>query len=106
MSNTEALAALAGLALLGLIAVWNSGRKSVRKAHIGVREVTRRDSTAGRALGTAVVIVGIQWAVVATVADPTATAVVLGVPALFAGASVARLFAVREVAPASKGGRR
>ena len=51
----------------------------------------------GRALGTTVVIVGVQWAVLTYTDDPRSWAVVLGVPALFAGSAVARMFSVTEI---------
>lgn len=61
-----------------------------------------------RALGTTVVIVGMQWAVIVYTADPRAWGVVLGVPALFAGSAIARMFSVTEIlhAPGGQGGRR
>ena len=61
-----------------------------------------------RALGTAVFIVAVQWAVVWFTSDPRAWAVALGVPALFAGSAIARMFSVTEIiySPAQKRGRR
>jgi hypothetical protein len=61
-----------------------------------------------RALSTSAVIVAVQWAVVFFTSDPRAWAVALGVPALFAGASIARMFSVTEIIhpPAQKRGRR
>jgi hypothetical protein len=61
-----------------------------------------------RALGTAAVIVGVQWAVVFFTSDPRAWGVALGVPALFAGAAIARLFPVTEIihTPPQRRGRR
>jgi hypothetical protein len=50
-----------------------------------------------RALGTAVFIVAVQWAVVWFTSDPRAWAVTLGVPALFAGSAIARMFSVTEI---------
>ncbi|MGH3766556.1 MAG: hypothetical protein ACRDTX_15650 [Pseudonocardiaceae bacterium] len=59
-------------------------------------------------MGTTVVIVGMQWAVIVYTADPRAWGVVLGVPALFAGSAIARMFSVTEIlhAPGGQGGRR
>ena len=57
-------------------------------------------------LGTTAVIVGIQWAVVAFTTDPRAWGVALGVPALFAGSVIARLFSVTEIVHANKVTRR
>lgn len=101
--NTQVVAVLAGLALVGLFAVWNAGRKSVHRAHRGVREVTRMTGNAVRTLLTAALIVAVQWFVTAHVDNATVTAVVLIVPALFAGASVARLLAVTEVVSTTRG---
>jgi hypothetical protein len=55
-----------------------------------------------------VVIVAIQWAVVSFTTDPRAWGVALGVPALFAGAALARMFSVTEVLHTTdhQGGRR
>jgi hypothetical protein len=55
-----------------------------------------------------VVIVGVQWAVVSFTTDPRAWGVVFGVPALFAGAAIVRLFSVTELVygPERKGDRR
>lgn len=50
-----------------------------------------------RALATTGVIIGIQWAVLAATPDPRAWGVTLGVPALFAGATIARMFSVTEI---------
>jgi hypothetical protein len=54
------------------------------------------------------VIVGVQWAVVSLTTDPRAWGVALGVPALFAGAAIARMFSVTEILHTTdrKGGRR
>ncbi|MCA1695336.1 MAG: hypothetical protein LC749_11720 [Actinobacteria bacterium] len=62
----------------------------------------------GRALGCTAVIVAIQWAVVSLSTDPRAWGVALGVPALFAGATVARMFSVTEILHSTghRGGRR
>jgi hypothetical protein len=50
----------------------------------------------------------VQWAVVSLTTDPRAWGVVLGVPALFAGAAIARMFSVTELVhvPERRGGRR
>lgn len=60
----------------------------------------------GRALGVAAVIVGVQWAVVSVTSDPRAWGVALGVPALFAGSVIARMFSVTEMVRDSRGVRR
>jgi uncharacterized Tic20 family protein len=97
---------LGGLALIGVLAVWRSGRKSAKKAHKGVREVTRMTANALRTLVTAAVIVGVQALVIFKIGNGTATAVALIVPALLAGAAVARLLAVTEIVSTTRGGHR
>lgn len=81
---------------LCLITVWASGRRSGRRAVKGVREVTRVGGTAVRSLVIGALIVGVQW-IALRFADTTATLVALALPALLAGVTVARLFAVTEV---------
>src|SRR4051812_45415854 len=88
---------LAVLAGVGLLFIFASGAKAGRRSERAVREVTRIGGNAARMLVTAVVIVGVQWAALFTTADPVVWAVVLGLPALFAGTTVARLLAVTEV---------
>ncbi|GAB3479614.1 hypothetical protein [Amycolatopsis cihanbeyliensis] len=97
---------LGGLALLGLFAAWNGGRKSARRARTGVRTVTRMTGNALRTLVTAALIAGVQWAAITWINHPVVTAVVLAVPALLAGAAVARLLAITEIVHTSKGGHR
>ncbi|PXY17085.1 hypothetical protein BAY59_36530 [Prauserella coralliicola] len=94
---------LGGLALVGAFALYQSGRKSARRAGHGVREVTRLAANAVRTLVTAAVLVAVQWVVIDRVDHPAATAVVLIVPGLLAGASVARLLAVTEIVHTTRG---
>jgi len=97
------LVVLAGLSVL---AAFRSGARGAYKVARQTQEVTRMGGNLARALGTAAVIVGVQWAVVAFTSDPRAWGVVLGVPALFAGSAIARMFSVTELVHASKGARR
>ena len=94
------------LAGLGVLAAFRSGARGAYRVARHTQEMTRMGGNLGRALGTAVVIVGVQWAVVAFTTDPRAWGVALGVPALFAGAAIARMFSVTELVHASKGARR
>jgi len=94
------------LAGLGALAAFRSGARGAYKVARHTQEVTRMGGNLGRAVGTAVVIVGVQWLVVAVTTDPRAWGVVFGVPALFAGAAIARLFSVTELVHTSKGARR
>jgi uncharacterized oligopeptide transporter (OPT) family protein len=102
------LVVVVALAGLGLLAAFRSGARSAYKAARRMQEVTRMGGNLGRALGTTVVIVGLQWAVVSLTTDPRAWGVALGVPALFAGAAIARMFSVTELLHTTdrKGGRR
>jgi uncharacterized oligopeptide transporter (OPT) family protein len=94
------------LAGLGVLAAFRSGARGAYKVARQTQEVTRMGGNLARALGTAVVIVGVQWAVVAFTSDPRAWGVALGVPALFAGSAIARMFSVTELVHGSKGARR
>ena len=94
------------LACLGAVAAFRSGARGAYKVAKQTQELTRMGGNLARALGTTVVIVGIQWAVVAFTTDPRAWSVALGVPALFAGSVIARLFSITEIVHASKGTRR
>lgn len=97
MSTEQMTVGLVVLAGIGLVSIWTSGARTGRKAERAVREVTRMGGTAVRTAVTAAVIVGVQWAVLTLTTSPTAWAVALGLPALFAGTTVARLLAVTEV---------
>jgi hypothetical protein len=100
------LVALVVLAGLGAVAAFRSGAQGAYKVARQTQEVTRMGGNLARALGTTVVIVGIQWAVVAFTTDPRAWAAALGVPALFAGSVIARMFSVTEIVHANKATRR
>jgi hypothetical protein len=95
------LVGLAALALVGVLLALGSARRGARKAAAQARgvttEVTRMGGTLARAVGTGAVIVGAQWAVIASTTDPRAWGLALGLPALLAGSAVARLFAVTTV---------
>lgn len=102
------LVVLVALAGLGALVAFRSGARGAYKVARHTQQVTRMGGNLGRALGIAVVIIGVQWAVVRFTADPRAWGVVLGVPALFAGAAIARMFSVTELihTPDHKRGRR
>ena len=100
------LVGLVVLAGLGVLVAFRSGARGAYKMARQTQEVTRMGGNLGRALGTAAVIVGMQWAVVAYTTDPRAWGVALGVPALFAGSVIARMFSVTEVVHHGKGVRR
>jgi hypothetical protein len=96
------------LAGLGVLAAFRSGARGAYRVARQTQEVTRMGGNLARALGTAAVIVGVQWAVVSVTSDPRAWGVALGVPALFAGSAIARMLSVTEVihAPTRQGSRR
>ncbi|MDQ2882618.1 MAG: hypothetical protein M3Y48_15855 [Actinomycetota bacterium] len=100
------LVGLAVLAGLGVMAAFRSGARGAYKVARQTQEVTRMGGNLGRALGTTVVIVGIQWAVVSFTTDPRAWGVALAVPALFAGSAIARMFSVTELVHGNQGARR
>ncbi len=108
MSVEPVFVALVALAGLGVLAAFRSGARGAYKAARQTQEVTRMGGNLARALGTAAVIVAVQWAVVTFAADPRAWGVALGLPALFAGSAIARMFSVTEIVhtPAGKRGRR
>jgi hypothetical protein len=111
MSPTHGDAVLVGLAVLaglGVLAAFRSGARSAYRVARQTQEVTRMGGNLVRALGTTVVIVAMQWAVVSFTSDPRAWGVALGVPGLFAGAAIARMFSVTEIVhgPTYRGSRR
>jgi hypothetical protein len=91
------LVVVVALAGLGVLAAFRSGARGAYKVAQQTQEVTRMGGNLTRALGTTAVIVAIQWAVVSFTSDPRAWGVALGVPGLFAGAAIARLFSVTEI---------
>jgi hypothetical protein len=97
MTTQQVAVGLLVLAGLAMVSIWGSGARAGRKSERAVREVTRMTGTVGRTLAAAAVIVGAQWAVIALTADPVAIGFTLGLPALFAGTTVARLLAVTTV---------
>jgi hypothetical protein len=107
MNQTQAvLVGLVVLAGLGVLAAFRSGARSAYRVARQTQEVTRMGGNLARAFGTAAVIVGMQWVVVTFTSDPRAWGVALGVPALFAGSAIARVFSVTELAHGSRGVRR
>jgi hypothetical protein len=60
------------LAGLGVLAAFRSGARGAYRVARQTQEVTRMGGNLARALGTAAVIVGVQWAVVAFTSDPRA----------------------------------
>jgi len=100
-----ALVVFTALAGLGALYAFRSGARGAYRVARQTQEVTRMSGNLARALGSGAVIVAAQWAVVSWTTDPRTWAVALGVPALFAGASVARMFSVTELSHSSSTGK-
>ena len=97
-TNVQTMLVVLGiLAGVGVLAAFRSGARSAYRVARHTQQVTRMGGNLTRALASAVVIVGMQWAVVSSTTDPRAWGVALGVPALFAGSAIARMFAVTEL---------
>jgi hypothetical protein len=97
-TNVQVMLVVLGVAAgLGVLAAFRSGARSAYRVARHTQHVTRMGGNLTRALASAVVIVGVQWAVVSSTTDPRAWGVALGVPALFAGSAIARMFAVTEL---------
>jgi hypothetical protein len=91
------LVVVLALAGVGMLAAFRGGARSGHRLARHSQEVTRMGGNLLRALGTAAFIVAVQWAVVWFTSDARAWAVALGIPALFAGAAIARMFSVTEL---------
>ncbi|MGB6164769.1 MAG: hypothetical protein WCF33_11045 [Pseudonocardiaceae bacterium] len=91
------LVVVVALAGLGVLAAFRGGARGAYRVARQTQEVTRMGGNLTRALGTTAVIIGVQWLVVTFTSDPRAWGVALGVPALFAGAAIARMFSVTEI---------
>lgn len=97
-TNVQVMLVVLGvLAGVGVLGAFRSGARSAYRVARHTQHVTRMGGNLIRALASAVVIVGVQWAVVSFTTDPRAWGVALGVPALFAGSAIARMFAVTEL---------
>jgi uncharacterized membrane protein YgdD (TMEM256/DUF423 family) len=106
--GSAVLLVVVALAGLGVLAAFRSGARTGHRLARHSQEVTRMGSNLARALGIAVVIVSMQWSVVSLTSDARAWAVALGIPGLFAGAAIARMFSVTEIiySPTQERGRR
>lgn len=93
MSGQTIAVALAVGGGLVLIWSWVAGARAARKVQKSIQSAGRTGNNAVRIVVTAVVVVGVQWAVVTLSADPIAWAIALGIPALVAGVTVARMLA-------------
>jgi len=90
--DTNVMTVVAVLAGIGVLATVNALRREARRTVHGIRHVGHATGALFRVLVTAGVIVAVQWVVTARFADSvTAVALALGLPALFAAASLMRL---------------
>jgi hypothetical protein len=107
MSGAELF--LGGMAALAIASVTIKAKAGVRRAQAAAdiaRAGTSPVSLVGRVLVTALVIVGVQWLVLAHNDNVTLRWVVLGFPALVTAYTVTKALTVVEINPARKGGRR
>jgi hypothetical protein len=92
LSPTQVVAVLG--VLLALVMVWRSGTRRGRRAAYAAHAAAQIASLAGYVLGTAAVIVGIQWAAMTYALGSTLFWVVLAVPALITSYVATRALAV------------
>jgi hypothetical protein len=94
--------------VLGLFALWRARARRRRRMAEAAVAGTRLLSLFGRVLFTAVLIVGVQWIVVAKAADNHGLVfAVLGLPALFAAHALTRALTLATLdTPHTRGGRR
>src|SRR5206468_461398 len=102
-------AVVLGLAAFGVLQLFRSGFRTGRKVERGTRRMLRIGTVLGAAGLIGGVIVGLQWVLLRPAGDPVAVGVVLGMPAVFAGLSLARFGAIAVAVtgrPGRKRGRR
>ncbi|MDS0139938.1 MULTISPECIES: hypothetical protein [unclassified Amycolatopsis] len=104
--SAQVLMVLGSLALVGVFAVWRSGRKSAIRAQRGVREITRMTGNTIRLVLATAIITFVQWLVIVKIQNTTATWIALVVPALLSAATIVRLMAITEIVHTTRGGRR
>ena len=75
---------------LALLMMWRSGTRRGRRAAEATHAASRVASLAGHLLGTAGVIVGVQWAAITYAPSTTLFWVVLTLPALVTGHALTR----------------
>lgn len=88
LSPTQVVAALG--VLLALLMMWRSGARRGRRAGEAVHGASRVASLAGHLLGTAGVIIGVQWVAITYAPGSTLFWVVLALPALITAHAVTR----------------
>lgn len=98
MKHEALYLALAILVGIGLIAIWIHSRRMTRQAAKQLRQVTGASSHLVRTIGVAIGITGFEWLIVMYAHDWRVLLVVLGIPALLAGRTVTRMFAIADLA--------
>lgn len=88
LSPTQVVAVLG--VLLALLMMWRSGTRRGRRAGEASHGVSRVVSLAGYLLGTAGVIVGVQWVAITYAPGSTLFWVVLALPALITAHALTR----------------
>jgi len=83
--------------LLALVMVWRSGTRRGRRAVDATHLALRVASLLGYVLGTAGVIVGVQWMAITYIPGSTLFWVVLAVPALITAHVTTRVLAVTSL---------
>lgn len=106
MNHHQLIITLAALAGVGVLTALGFARSASRRATRGLREATRATGSVVRTLVAAAVITGIEWVVAISAHDWRVLVGVLGLPALLAGRTVARMFAVTEFISGQGGYRR
>ncbi len=85
------------LVVLGAVVLLAAARRSSRRLAADVVQVARGGSLVVRTVVVTGVIVAVQWVVIQRATDPRTVLGVLAVPAMVAGAWLARVFTVREI---------
>jgi len=88
LTPTQVVAALG--VLLALLMMWRSGARRGRRAADAAYGASRVASLAGHLLGTAGVILGVQWVAITYAPGTTLYWVVLAVPALITAHALTR----------------
>ena len=94
LSPTHVLAALG--VVLALLMMWRSGARRGRRAANTAHAASRVASLAGHVLGTAAVILGVQWVAITYTLGSTLFWVVLALPALITAHALTKSVAVMD----------
>ncbi len=94
LSPTQVVAALG--VVLALLMMWRSGARRGRRAANTAHATSRVVSLAGHVLGTAAVIVGVQWVAITYTLGSTLFWVVLALPALITAHALTKSVAVMD----------